>query len=406
MGNHDRPKPKKGFIVLATLLVFILSACASTPPPHPIPDLVERDAIKGQAVTGTQLRDGLALYPRVVRIENGEDAGTIVASVVAFSGSNGLAKIFHSTDEGTTFTEVGEIRDQDARKGLCCGVIYELPQAVGEFDAGTLLWSASAGADAGADRRMVLPLWSSTDAGRTWQQQPPIVTAPNSGGIWEPEFAVTSDGRLAVYFADETEQPTYSQTLQLMTSSDLVSWDAPAPVVAATDPALRPGMPMVRRLPDESYLMTYEVCAQILGNCEQRWRTSEDGLDWGDPTDLGSTLIAEDGTHFRHAPTLAWYDDGTSDGRLLTVGQMLFKGEEVAEGNGSRIFVNEGDPSGPWTPAQAPVSVKDPWDNFCPNYSSPLLPLPESGRLLQLASAYGHQDNTCTVYFAVTALPE
>lgn len=406
LGARVRGRRAATAALLVAVLAALLAACAPAPRPTftPTPE-PEREVLRGQALTGSRLVEGMAIYPRALELTSGPDAGTIVVGVVSFVGSNGVAKIFHSTDQGTSFSPVGEIRDDDARRELCCGTLYELPQAVGDLAAGTLVWSASAGQDA-RDRRMTLPLWVSSDAGRSWERYATIHTQPNTGGLWEPEFAVTQDGRLAVYAADESQQPTHSQTLVMSLSQDGRTWSPPVNIVALDDSGQRPGMPTVRRLPDGSYLLSYEICASPLGSCRQFWRSSPDGVDWGDPAEAGNPLTSAEATHFRHAPTLAWYPDGTPAGRLLTIGQMLFDeaGAEAA-GSGGVFFVSQGDPAGPWEVLQAPVRVREPWDNWCPNYSPVLLPLPGSGRLLQLATAYGVEDNVCTTYVALGSLP-
>jgi hypothetical protein len=57
-----------------------------------------------------------------------------------------------------------------------------------------------------------------------------------------------------------------------------------------------------------------------------------------------------------------------------------------------------------WTTAPAPVRILAPYDNYCPNYSSSLLPMPEHGTILELATGYD-DTGTCTTYFATGRLP-
>ena len=125
----------------------------------------------GGAENGTRLMAGVALYPRAIRLEHaGEANGTIIASVVTFSGDVGHGAIFSSIDDGRTFQRIGTVSDPGAAEGLCCSTLYELPRQVGDLPAGTLLWSASVGQQADpATRRMTLPVYASTDRGRTWE---------------------------------------------------------------------------------------------------------------------------------------------------------------------------------------------------------------------------------------------
>ncbi|HEY9294206.1 MAG TPA: sialidase family protein [Microlunatus sp.] len=377
----------------ALLLILVgMSPAAAAPP-------------AGSATNGTRLMPGVALYPRVLRLQHSGTAnGRIVASVVTFGDSGGIGAILESRDNGRSFDRIGSITDPGAAQGLCCSTLYELPRPVADLPAGTLLWAASVGQGAGDQRRMTAPVWASRDHGQTWQQLATALTAANARGLWEPEFAVSRDGRLVLYISDETQQPTHSQTLIEAISADGRTWSTPRNVVAAADPDLRPGMPVVRRLPNGTYLMSYEICGPGQ-DCRQRVRRSADGIDWGDPTDLGRLVATRDGRHFRHAPTVSWYDDGSGGGALLSVGQMLYdRAGAVAAGNGSTILSTSSAPEGRWTSAPAPVAIADPYDNYCPNYSSSLLPMPERSALLELATGYD-ADGVCTTYFATGALP-
>jgi hypothetical protein len=362
----------------------------------------------GGAENGTRLMDGVALYPRVIQLEHsGEANGTIIASVVTFTGDVGHGAIFSSTDDGRTFQRIGTVSDPGAAEGLCCSTLYELPRQVGDLPAGTLLWSASVGQQADpATRRMTLPVWASTDQGRTWEHVSTAATAAGVKGLWEPEFAVTPGGELVLYVSDENQQPAHSQTIVQATSSDGLTWSPLENVVAAADPALRPGMPVVRTLPDGTYLMSYEICGPDQ-DCRHMTRRSPDGVSWGPVTDLGNPVRTSDGAHFRHAPTISWYNDGTSDGRLLAVGQMLYGADgAVQPGNGSTIMSNDAAPESPWRTAEAPVRIFEPWNNYCPNYSSSLLPMPERDEVLELATGYASEGGACTTYFAVAGLPD
>lgn len=382
---------------LASLTLVATATWSAAAPEEPPPP--------GGAENGTRLMEGPAFYPRTIELAHaGDDDGAIIASVVTFAGGLGHGAIFRSDDDGRSFQRIGTVTDPATVDGLCCATLYELPQRVGELPEGTLLWSASVGQQA-PDRRMTLPVWASTDQGRTWSFVSTIATQPNTGGLWEPEFAVAKDGSLVVYVSDESQQPTHSQTLVQATSPDGVHWSPLENIVAAQDPALRPGMPLVRQLPNGTYLMSYEICGPGQ-ECSQRTRRSPDGVSWGAATWLGHPVRTQDGSHFRHAPTISWYDDGTPDGRLLAVGQMLFGADgSVLPGNGRTILTNDRAPESPWGTASAPLRIADPWNNFCPNYSSSLLPLPETGELLELASGWD-PDGECTTYFAVGDLPD
>ena len=341
------------------------------------------------------LRDDTGLYPRVIRLSHSGGAnGRLLASVaVPPEGDQpGLGAIYESRDGGRSFsaTPVGSVRDPQAAQGLCCTTLFELPARMGDNPAGTLLWAASVGQNA-PERRMSLPVWKSLDQGRHWSQLSSCAAAHSSGGLWEPAFSVAANGALVCTYSDETDQPRHSQTLMETVSTDGgAHWGAPRPVVAAHDPALRPGMATVVRLPGGSYLMTYEVCGLQGADCAAHLRFSRDGLDWGDPARLGQRIFASTGRFFAHTPLVAWAPGGGPQGSLLLVGQLLMTPGDLAPsgGTGRTLMLNTTGGVGNWIEVPAPFALENVYDDYCPNYSSPLLPSPDGEHVLELATNY------------------
>jgi hypothetical protein len=355
------------------------------------------------AVSGRSLlRDGTGLYPRAVRLaHNGSANGRIIAGVTTFSAGNGIGVIYQSTDGGQSFQQIGSINDPQAAagNGQCCATLYELPSAVGANPAGTLLWAAAMGGAVTTNRRMSLRVWRSTDAGHTWSYLSTIAAAGNDKGLWEPEFTVDSGGGLVAFYSDETD-PAHSQKIMKVRSVDGVNWTDRAGAVVASTQAYRPGMPVVRRLPDGRYLMSYEICGT--GNqygCAAYTRSSADGWNWGTASSLGSRAVSVSGDYFRHAPTIAVSPAPEPSGTLLLIGQMLYDSSgAVAPGNGSTIFARPLDGSGGWHEISAPVDVPDATNNYCPNYSSALLPATDGSALLEIATDY--DGTVCKPYYA------
>jgi hypothetical protein len=338
------------------------------------------------------LSDGDSFYPRAIL----RGDGSILASAVGHLPSGRIGALFYrSSDEGVTFAPLGAIDDPLADTGLCCGTLFELPSGLGALPAGTILWAASVGGDT-PTAPMALVVWSSAD-GANWTELSRIATAtkPRSqGGLWEPELALARDGSLVAFWSDETDA-AHSQKLVAARSSDGVVWQEQRDVVALDGFALRPGMANVRHAigGGSDYVMTYEVCGLAGDSCSVWLRTSGDGWDWGDATDRGERPATADGLHFRHAPTLAFAHE-----RVLVVGQMAYDDNgDIAVQNGSTILQRDGDGDA-WTTLTAPVAVPDAADNFCPNYSSPLLPLDDGRIVLELASRW--DGSTCRTYFA------
>jgi hypothetical protein len=351
------------------------------------------DAAPPLSTPPSLLIDADAFYPRALQLAD----GTILASVVSPQPSGRLGgTIVESTDGGVTFTIVGRIDDARAAGGLCCAGFYELPGPVGDLPAGTLLWSASVGGDTPA-APMSVPIWQSRDRGRTWTYLSTAATAgrPRSqGGLWEPEFSRLDDGTLVCHFSDETD-PAHSQKLVAVRTADGITWNQRRDTVALAASGGRPGMAVVRRPPAGEFVMSYETCG--VDGCTAHLRRSADGWDWGNPQDLGARPAALDGAHFRHAPTLAWVG-APGSGRFLLVGQQVFVGTTETASSGGIILANTEGGHAPWYPIPAPVPVLDAYDNFCPNYSSSLLPLDGGMAILELASRW--DGNRCRTYFA------
>ncbi len=379
------------------------------------------------AATGAHLPHS-TLYPRLIRLHHAPRA--LNNSILAKTGN----RLFRSLDEGRTFTylatvpthnlEAGSpgVGKDDPDKERCCSTLYELPGKLGRFNAGTLLYSGSFfshGVPA-------IEIFTSTDQGVHWQYlSTPMRSGDDHHGLWEPAFSTANDGSLLLFVSDETD-PCCSQKLIQTRSVDLLHWEprrdtvvGPSPA-AATPPGAasspesaaspgtaaspgaaaspghdRPGMAVISALPGGAYLMSYEVCGPT-AHCQVYTRTSADGIDFGPPSSFGTRAVTAAGQYLAHAP-LHVFDPVTR--QIVLSGQILYEPDgTVSRRNGELLFVNAA-PGGrqPWSTMPAPVQVPTAYDNFCPNYSSALLPT--SRGLLELASDYDRR-HTCTSYFA------
>ncbi len=341
-----------------------------------------------------------ALYSRAVRLSHGSAAqkGTIVVTVTSFPRSGPEEGVYESSN-GEEFHRAGTIRDKDFDGGLCCGTLFELPAQVGSLQPGTLLWAGSIG-DRSKTAGMQLKVFASSDRGATWKYLSNCASTKQpraaGGGLWEPQFVLARDGSLVCLYSDET-QPNHSQIIRQIRSRDGVTWTDASATVSTPVQADRPGMPVVTKLPSGRYFMTYEICGPP--KCAVFFRTSKDGWHWGNPSKPGVKIVAQDGSWFEHAPTNVWRasNDGKG-GVIMVIGQMTMNaaGEPAAD-NGHSMFVGSGKNSLPaWSVTPSLIDVPDARDNYCPNYSSVLLPL-EGGRLLEFASDY--VSDTCMMFY-------
>jgi hypothetical protein len=367
------------------------------------------------AATGTLIPESVG-YPRLVRLAQGSAAsnGWIIASTTG--------KIFQSKDDGKSFTFVSDAPAKANSRVRCCEALYELPQAVGSLPAGTLLYSATyssgdnvppTGSTNLRDRGLpAIEIYISSDQGAHWTyHSTPVIGRgeKGSGGLWEPEFTVSRDGSLVMFWSDETYN-CCSQKLSKIRTSDGVTWKDSSDVVATTRQTDRPGMIIVRKLPSGVYFMSYEICGDpITGpKCAAYYRISRDGWNYGSANDLGKRIETADGQFFEHAPANIWTPSPLSpNGVILVVGQVLHNADgSVAPQNGRVLFMNALlDGSGPWSVIEAPVEVPHSYDNPCPNYSSALLPVQDGTALLELASDY-YALQKCGMYFSTKSWTE
>ncbi len=360
-------------------------------------------ALSMSAVAQTLLTNDAAAYARTVRLSHSADStknGNIVVAMTAFPSTGAEASIYSSTD-GVTFTKIGGVKDADFSGGLCCGTLYELPSQVGDLPAGMLLWSGSVG-QSSTTQAMQLKVYASADQGKTWSYLSNCSTGTKpgttGGGLWEPQFTVASDGALVCFFSDETVAG-HSQLLRQVRTYNGLTWQDSKYTVASTMQSDRPGMVVVTKLPSGLYFMSNELCGPAA--CTVFTRTSADGWNWGDATNMGNRVVTETGEWLEHAPTNAWAPSAASpNGTILLIGQMMYSSTgSVASGNGITILTNHSaDGTGTWGTMPAPVKVPTAYDNYCPNYSSPLLPSIDGQSVLEFASSYS--GSVCKMYYA------
>jgi hypothetical protein len=345
--------------------------------------------LPAQAATGTLLQ-GSTLYPRVVRLEHGPLAtrGRLIAS------TNGV--IFQSTDNGASWTLLGAVPTAGGSTERCCAGLYELPQAVGSLAAGTLVFGASYF----SGTLPAIEIYVSTDQGASWSYRstPVVAGDANHGGLWEPEFELANDGALVMFWSDETD-PCCSQKLSQIRSYNGSTWQDRTDTIKSSIQGDRPGMITVSQLPDGHFFMSNELCGPAA--CTVFSRTSVDGWNYGNPADMGSKVQTPTGQYFEHAPTNRWSPSVlSSNGAVLLVGQVMYEANgSVSASNGKVLFANTNvEGGGKWTTINAPVQVPTAYDNYCPNYSSALLPATDGSSILELASDYNN--GGCITYFA------
>ncbi|MCD0447303.1 glycoside hydrolase [Glycomyces sp. A-F 0318] len=354
-------------------------------------------------------------YARVVRLEHsGAANGTLLATFehATVDGTPSEFVIRRSLDDGETWSTIATVGDPLTGKDhpsdqMWQPFFYELPTAMGEFPAGTLLLAGNIAPS--TKERTDFVLWRSTDHGETWDFQSVLQTgggsigAVNGGtGVWEPFLTTDGDGRLAMYFSDERPEPEHAQVIAHMVSNDGgVTWSAnpdgstnfaPGLVIdvqsdTATD---RPGMPTVATMPDGTMALAYEICGAGR-NCEAHVKLSDDGGEtWGSgPSDLGTMAVTTDGRYLGSSPYLVWSPEGGPDGQLMLTGMRTRFADTNAFTREDRqaVFIGPPDGEGPWTWTPAPFRPTVESAQHCSTSYSPHLLLSSEGDSARFTTA-------------------
>jgi hypothetical protein len=312
------------------------------------------------ASSSTAYRYG-ALYPKTVELRNaGVANGWLLATHEQTSeGGNGVFPIYRSSDSGATWTKISEIADRNGIGNNNGAFLYELPQSVGSLAAGTILAFGIASTNDYA--QMYLEMYKSTDRGVTWTWVSRIASGAGSDKpIWEP-FPLVANGKLIVYYSDERDKAFHNQKIVHQTTTDGLNWGPVVEDVAAADPNLRPGMPVVSRLANGQYLMTYEVVNAP--NLPNNFKISSNPESWN-ASDMGTTV-----------------DYGGSPYNIvLPSGKIVYNSYGTTNGD---VLINTANGTGNWTPVKTPVGS---------GYSRTLQYVTSTGRVL-IVSCPGFWEN-------------
>lgn len=376
--------PMRSYLIMVLSWAGLLLACQSSVAPSAVPAAPSVQRL---------LSDKRAYYPRVIRLaHNGAENGKLL---VSFDSEQSVSPIYRSADDGKTWEPYSSVKDLTP-PGRCCSGLYEVPQDLGNTKTGTLFWATSVGKPTDPRPASAIRIHKSTDAGKTWTYFSTPVTG--KAGLWEAEFIIDAQGRLVVYYSSEEHKDKgYNQLLAHKISTDGgLTWGEEVWDVAMNDGTQRPGMTIVRRMANGTYIMSYEICGS---GCDVFVRTSADGVKWGSPTDRGTRVESTAGNHFTHAPTITL----TPDGDLLVIGQLLISNHtnQIAANNGKVLMLNSTNGTGLWKEMTAPVAVPSAKNDPCPNYSSQLLLSADKKRLIEITTDY--DNGICKAYF--NALP-
>ncbi|MEH0548267.1 RICIN domain-containing protein [Streptomyces sp. B21-105] len=373
-------------------LLFLLLALAVAAATLVLPAAGRADALSRPAQTlYTPPSDALSpgsFYPRAMRLQhNGSANGTLLATFEQYRVDMPVFPIYRSTDNGVSWTKLSEVADTQNGWGMRWEPeLFELPQAMGGFPAGTIL---AAGDSVPYDRwgGSKIDLYASTDRGQSWDFVTNIATggpAFSTNGftpVWEPYFVLSGD-RLIVYYSDQRDTD-HGQEIVHQVSTDLRNWGPVVDDVSMPTYADRPGMPVVTRLPNGNYVMSYEYCNAPEGRCSVYYKISADPEDFGSVT--GRVLRSTDGVIPSGAPFITWLPAGGPNGTLVLSGESQ-----------DDLFVNtENGAANAWTRMRS---------NVAGGYSRGMLPLADGHSLMVLSGGRARSTGVNSVTYSVVDL--
>ncbi|MGW5431588.1 RICIN domain-containing protein [Streptomyces sp. NPDC004059] len=316
-----------------------------------------------------------SLYPRALRLQySGSSNGTLLATFEQYSSGTPVFPIYRSTDNGNSWTQISSITDTHNGFGMRYQpFLYELPTAVGNFPAGTIL--AAGNSIPGDLSSTELDLYASTDHGASWSYVSTIATGgkadPTNGQtpVWEP-FLMVSGSKLIVYYSDQRD-PDNGQKIVHQVSTDGLTWGSVVNDVATSTYSDRPGMPTVAKLPNGNYVMTYEFWGAPEGGFAVYYKISSDPEAFGSAT--GIALKTTDGYVPTSSPYITWLPTGGANGTLV-----------VSVNSSDDLFLNtQNGAANQWTRIASTVPG---------GYSRGLLPLADGHSLMVFSG--GHLTST------------
>jgi hypothetical protein len=304
-------------------------------------------------------------YTRVIRLSN----GTLLAAADYFySTTNSVIRLYRSTDDGNSFSFLSEFRDT-ADPSLVIGA-----ETIFEYPNGTVLLAFNAWNPTNELAGEKLQVWKSTNGGVSWT----FLAQPEdmSTWQWEPEFAISSDGKLQLYYSFtpfKASNSLNSQVIARRESSDGgATWSSR--FTAVGDSTHNMGMPRVVKV-GGTYYMAFEYYED---GASVHVVASTDGKTW--PCCGNAMELPVPGGWMFSAPVLTY-----ANGALIGMGKNYFSRNSASNHpQAGNVLLYSKDGGVTWNQMATPFTIAYPGDDH-DNWSSALLPVANGTQLLMVS---------------------
>lgn len=305
-------------------------------------------------------------YPKIIVLKNqssGNGTQLVTFDQLVLVGGVQVYPIYRSTNDGASWTKVADVNPSATFPTLTRTAqpfLFEVTQTTGSLTAGTILLAGMIMPTDRSSSRLVL--YKSTNQGTSWSYVSTIDTggpatydpSPSSTTttVWEPSLAIDGSGGLVAYFSDERQKASgVLQAVSYRRSTDGgATWGSLVNVSAPNNSSDRPGMITVTKLPDGRYLGTWEVVnrpSQAQNTAPVYFKISNDGLNWGTTTSIGTQVLLADGRGIGSSPFVRWMPGGGPKGMVVIASKWSLTSGGVIDG-GQNFYVNYNLGEGPW----------------------------------------------------------
>jgi hypothetical protein len=304
-------------------------------------------------------------YTRVIRLSN----GTLLAAANYFyATNNSVIRFYKSTNDGGSFSLLSEFRDT-ADSSLVIGA-----ETIFEYPNGTVLLSYIAWNAANELDGEKLKVWKSTNGGVSWTFQAQLEDM--STWQWEPEFGISSDGKLQIYYSFtpfKASNSIGSQVIARRESSDGgATWSSR--FTAVGDSTHNMGMPRVVKV-GSTYYMAFEYYED---STSVHVVASNDGKTW--PCCGKAMQLPAPGGWMHSAPVLTY-----ANGVLIGMGkEYLSQNSYSYHPQNGNVLLYSKDGGNTWNQMATPFTIQYPGDDH-DNWSSALLPVSNNSQLLLIS---------------------